>query len=158
MVTQEQFDFFKKVYQKEEDRFKELIGRGKIFISIITIYIGIFTLKVTDLGILEKDNLISKLLFLSSGFSFIISLVFSVLSIGIFNYEGIFDFEEEVRELIKNPRDNSKFYRNRLVDLTVSYERNSIQNDKRARYLWLASVFIFLGIFSHLIMFYIHVF
>lgn len=154
MFTKEQFDTFKYVYEKEEARFSELINRGKIYLSIITVYIGVFTLKIQDIGTLVGDESFPKILLGATGVSFISALLACVLALGIFKYEGLCDIKEELLAFDDTGKPDAEFYEDRLADMAVAYDRNSLQNDRRALLLQISSYLMLAGVFCHLLAFY----
>lgn len=48
MASKDQFETFKAVYKDEQERYAELINRGKIFLTIISLYLGVLTLNLKD--------------------------------------------------------------------------------------------------------------
>lgn len=157
MFTKVQFDTFKYIYEKEEARFSELINRGKIYLSIITIYIGVFTLKIQDIGTLVGDGSFSKILVGATGICFIFALLACILALGIFKYEGLCDIKEELLALGDAGKPDSEFYEDRLADMAVAYERNSEQNDHRASLLGISSYLVLAGVFFHMLAFYSYI-
>ncbi|GJQ60428.1 MAG: hypothetical protein D8M57_16115 [Candidatus Scalindua sp. AMX11] len=157
MFTKEQFDEFKYVYEKEDARFSELINRGKIYLSIITVYIGVFTLKIQDIATLVGNEWYSKVILGATGACFIFALLACVLALGIFKYEGLCNIKTELLKFDDAGKPNAEFYEDRLADMAVAYERNSLQNDRRALLLQLSSYLIFTGLFCHIIVFYSYI-
>ena len=157
MFTKEQFDTFKYIYEKEEARFSELINRGKIYLSIVTIYIGVFSLKIQDIAELVGDGAFSKILLGVTGACFIMALLACVLALGILKYEGLCDIKEELLAFGDSGKSDAEFYEDRLADMAVSYERNSLQNDRRASLLQVSSYLMIVGVFCHLLVFYSYI-
>jgi len=157
MFTKEQFHAFKYVYEKEEARFSELINRGKIYLSIITVYIGVFTLKIQDVSTLVGNGSFSKILLGATGVCFIFALLACVLALGIFKYEGLCDIKEELLAFDDKGKPDSEFYEDRLADMAVAYERNSEQNDRRASLLEISSYLVLAGVFFHMLTFYSYI-
>ena len=154
-LQKEHYDALKYGYDQEEVRQKELIERGKIFLSVLTIYVGILTLKVDDLQIVVKESPWS-LTFLGFTSAFIISsLLLTILSLGIFTYEEPFILEEALTEAVGTDS-LSEFYIDRLTDFAVGAGRNSKVNDKRGLLLAWASYFLVGGVATHLMAFYIY--
>lgn len=158
MGSREQFETYKYVYELEEKRFEELISRAKLYISIITIYLAILTIKVQDVTILAKGNKWGTVFAVLAGGAFILSLLFAVLSLGIYEYEGLCDIKQQLLIPGSVTKPDEEFYEDRLADLAVAYERNSIQNDKRANLLTISSWTIFIGITCHMVAFLIYAF
>ncbi len=41
MASESQYEFFKCAYDEERDRYRELINRGKVFLTVVSIYLGL---------------------------------------------------------------------------------------------------------------------
>ena len=151
-LMEQKYETLKYVYELEETRYSELIGRGKIFVSIITIYLGFFSTSYGDLA--DPVRKCDTLLLIAGGavIAFVSSLLLSVLSLGIFKYEGLCDLKKEIEEKGLESMEEDDFFGNRLADLAVSFDRNSDQNDKRAKLLSWASYLIIVGIIFHMVL------
>lgn len=79
----------------------------------------------------------------------LIAFLLSILAIGIYRYEMINRPKEIFETFGDDPPTNEEFFDDRIVDLTVACERNSSRNDRRAKLLFLASIFMLLGLFLH---------
>lgn len=151
---EKQYNFFKYLYEKEESRYKELLNRGKVFISIITFYLGLLLFKTSDYQTADAfiDTLgIKVFLYALPIILFSIAFLINILSLGIYTYE----YPNDLKSLIINNENqlynNTEFLKGRIVDFAIAMERNYETNNKRAKLLFYTSIFMFLGIIGHLI-------
>lgn len=143
------------MYVEENQRYRELLNRGKVFLSIITLYLGILFYKSSDLlsnTTLSKEEATDSFLvfFIASSVSFIFSLLFCLISLGILTYQYPSNPTELLEEFESKNQTDLEFFRNRTVDFTIAFEHNKKKNDSRGKYLRYTSGFIFMGILLHL--------
>lgn len=152
MATEKQFEFFKYLYTLEDQRFNELVNRGKVFTSIITLYLGLLFFKASEaLSLAREFNEVTLISYFGSIVLLVISLALSVLSLAIFQYEASTTPEAIIESFSDLPPSDEDFFDDRIVDFTVATPRNSEKNNRRARLLLWSNVFLFIGIISHLI-------
>lgn len=153
MATENQYNFFKYVYEKEQDRYKELLNRGKVFIGIISFYVGTLVVNsVNNLPDLKGEHhLWSDYLILVSLITFGIGFFLSILAMGFYKHENITNLTRVIKSFGDSPMRDEDFFDYRLADFTVATERNHEKNNIRAKLLTGTLVCIFLGILSHLI-------
>jgi len=146
MATNTQYDFFKFIHSKESERYSELINRGKIFLTIITLYIGALVFKSSEFqnAISENIQSVYSLIYFSSIGMFLFALILNILALGIYTYEKISNPEKIIKNYKGSVPKDSDFLDDRIADLTVSFKRNSKQNDKRAKLLFWVTVFMLL--------------
>jgi hypothetical protein len=92
---EKQYEIFFSIFQQENERFKELINRGKIFLSIITVYLGLFTIKLSDLVAITESQ-VGLFLATVTGSFFILSLLFTCLALGLYRYEALCNIKDEL--------------------------------------------------------------
>ena len=145
MATQEQFEYFKYMYEEENERYKHLTDRGKIYISLITVY-GAFLIFTIKDGALKGDLI---LIYIAATFSFVIAFASVLIALGMYSYETPTDPTEYIEELGDEPPTNEEFFDDRIIDLSVAYNRNVETNDKRVRMLLLSNFFLLVGLSLH---------
>lgn len=137
MATEIQYQIYKAVYDEEAARYSALENRSKLYLTIITFYLGAITFKINDvLEFVSKFN-VRKWLYLASGFILVVALLLTVLATRIRKYEGICDLEEVYQS--NEGETDEDFLENRLTDLAVATNRNSDENNKVATLLQWAS-------------------
>jgi hypothetical protein len=145
MATDTKYRIFKEIYDEETKRYSELDGKAKLYVTIITFYLGATAFKFKDVIELTGAVPCGRWLYLAMGSVLIAALLRTVLAIRIRNFEGICNPVEVIREIAKTLPNDDDFREDRIVDLAVATNRNSAQNDNIARNLSFASVFILLA-------------
>lgn len=156
-MTQRQFEFFKALYEEENSRLKDLIERGKIYLSVVAAYSGLFAF-TTDKLPAPTTSWLAKCVFCLVAVSLIAALVSIMRSLGIYSYEGLVDPEELLKEIGANAQSDDVFFDFRVADLSVAHNRNEKQNDRRAWYLSVASWLTVAGILFHMVFVFLVVF
>ena len=143
MATEAQYKFFKDLYDEESKRYSELDGKAKLYITIITFYLGAIAFKFKD--VLDFTSSISYTKWLYSAIALVLvgALLFTVNAMRIRVFEGINDPEEIIKGFGKKPPTDDDFRDDRIADLAVATKRNSGQNDRIAKSLSFASLWIF---------------
>ncbi|MDX2044952.1 MAG: hypothetical protein SF097_27320 [Acidobacteriota bacterium] len=153
MATEAQYQFFKGLYDAEQARYRELIDRGKLFLSIITIYLGLLSV-AADKTIPKLDSsLFAKSAYVVSVMFIIIAMALVVLAVGIFKYEYPSDPQRIIESFKDVPPTDDDFRDERIIDFTVATKRNFSQNEMRARLLRLSSFMLLLGALGQAIFF-----
>lgn len=152
MATKEQWEIFKYIYEQETARYENLNSRGKVYLSLITLYLGAVAFKADFWFLQASQTAISTILFTALLGSFVSALCVTVAALGIYTYEGLADPEGIIKQFGDRPPSNEDFYDDRIADATVAANRNSVTNDKRATLLTIASVLLITGILSHVIL------
>jgi hypothetical protein len=146
VATKDQYEFFKFLFENEEKRSTSLIDRGKTFISLIALYSGFIALSADEkIG----DAVLLWILFASAALSMLMSLLLSIVAVGVFRYEKINSPENIISSFGDVSPSDPEFFDDRIIDLTVACNRNSKRNDQRAKLLFWASFFILLGLSLH---------
>ncbi len=147
MASQTQYDYYMFLYEHERSRYIELVNRGKLFLSIITLYMGLLAVGADKtINVLENSFIVLSIYFISV-LLLIGSLIEVVLAIGIYSNEKPSNPETMIQNLDKTPTDD-EFRDERIIDLAVATNRNSKNNDFRAERLKMSSFFLLLGIFG----------
>ena len=153
MATQTQYDFFKYLYDAEQTRYRELIDRGKLFLSIITIYLGLLAVAADKTIPLSKHSLIIAITYTTSVIFIVGAMVPVVLAVGVFKYERPSDPMRIVENFGREIPIDEEFLDARLVDFAVATERNFSQNEKRANLLRVSSFILLLGAIGQAVFF-----
>ena len=146
MSSPVQFEYFKFLYEHERHRHIELINRGKVYLSIITLYMGLLAMGA-DKTIARVENSLPLILIYISSLFFIISALADVIfAIGIYTNEKPSDPEVIINRMDDTVTPDQKFIEDRIIDFAVATNRNSANNDKRAGYLRYSTYLLLLGI------------
>jgi hypothetical protein len=152
MSTETQYKVFKELYEEEGKRYSELDGKAKLYITIITFYLGAIAFKFKDVMELTSSVTYTRWLYLAIGSVLIAALLCTVIAMRIRTFEGICNPEEVIQRFGPTPPSDDDFRDDRITDLAVATNRNSSQNDAIARTLSLASLFIlFAGIIQFIL-------
>jgi hypothetical protein len=153
LATKTQYDVFRSVYDEESERHSGLEGRAKLYLTIITAYLGAVAFKTTDvLAFISKFN-ISFYWYLLLGVCLILALLLTVFAMGIRTYEGVFDPEAEIKSFGPKRPSDEEFLDKRIVDLAVATNRNSDVNNRIATCLFYAGLLIFIAVCLQLVVF-----
>jgi len=145
LATQAQYDFFKDLYEEENARAQSLIDRGKIYLSIVSLFFGGVFLKL-DWAIDHRNEIERGFGFYVIGTaSFLIALVLVCLALQVLSYEALTDPEELIVQISGEQAADAEFRAARIADYTVASMRNSHQNDRRAVYLQVSLALIIVG-------------
>lgn len=152
MATEKQYQFFKSLYDEENRRYAELADRAKMYIGVITLYVGAISFKIEDIAKFAKQENVPIWLFLFVGVVFVGALLFSVWAVFVRDYEGICDPEALVQQFGNAAPVDDDFYADRIVEVAVAVNRNVTKNDDVARRLSIASWLLFLGVLIHMML------
>jgi hypothetical protein len=145
MSTRFHYEFFRSVCKEEDARYDSLIDRGKIYLSIISIFFGGVFFKL-DWIFENRAKLQSGLPFYAAGIlSIFIALVLVALALQVLSYEAPSDLNSIIDNL-ELDNDESEFINARISELAVANERNILQNDRRATLLQGALISILVGV------------
>ena len=132
---------------------------AKYFFQSRTLYIGFLSLKpVQSIATIEDLTLKSNNLMLKSSYGLIlilllVSLLLVILALGIYRYQAVSDPVSIIKGFGATPPTDDDFLDSRIVDYAVATKKNSEQNNKRARLLWFATIFLFLAALAHVTFF-----
>jgi hypothetical protein len=146
MATEIQYQAFRAEYDEESRRASGLENRAKLYLTIITAYLGVIGFKIEDLlKFLDKFN-VPVTLYLVMAVVLVGALLCTVWAMGIRTYEGLFDPKKEIESFGKKAPTDDEFRDKRLADLAVATNRNSKQNGRVATALQCAGILILLAI------------
>jgi len=139
MATKEQYGFFLSLYQEEERTYEQLEGRAKVYLTIISIFLAGLLLKADDAK--KSAAILGMPWWLLSGVALLLSaaLLLVVIAMRIRTYEGAADPEAIIAKFGERPPVDEDFFDDRIVDLAVATNRNSVVNNKTATTLEWAS-------------------
>ena len=116
MATQAQYDFFKDLYEEENARAQSLIDRGKIYLSIVSLFFGGVFLKL-DWAIDHRNEIERGFGFYVIGTaSFLIALVLVCLALQVLSYEALTDPEELIVQISGEQAADAEFRAARIAD------------------------------------------
>ena len=153
MATKVQYDVFRAVYDEESERHTVLESRAKLYLTIITAYLGAVAFKTTDVLAFLARFCISFYWYLLLGVCLIVALLLAICAMGIRKYEGVFDPEAEIKSFGRNPPTDEDFLDKRIVDLAVASNRNNKVNNRIAGYLHYSGTMVFLAVCLQLVVF-----
>jgi hypothetical protein len=155
MPTKEQFDVFRFLFDQENEREKILIDRSKLYISLVTLYAGLLALAAKDA---QPRNVWQWSIFAIAVASLVLAFLMALWAANVTDYEGVNDPEEMIENEFKDKQpSNQAFLSERIVDLAVASNRNSRVNDGKAKKLFIAGVFMLVGIAVHSLYFLIRI-
>jgi hypothetical protein len=157
MASKEQYEYYKFLYDHERSRYLELVNRGKLFLSIITLYMGLLAVGADKTISGLESSILLTLVYFISVFLLVASLVAVVLAIGIYKNEKPSSPREMILSLKDNVPTDDEFRDERVVDLAVATDRNSENNDLRAKRLQVSSYLLILGILGQALFLYLYV-
>jgi len=135
MIYKEQIDFFRDVYKEEEARYQSLTDRGKIYLSIVSVFFGGVFLKY-DWILDHRPSLKDGLAFHALGIAaFLVSLMLICRALQVIDYAEIADLSDLVKTENLESQPLEEFYKLRMADYAAAYEVNFTQNDKWANLL-----------------------
>jgi hypothetical protein len=153
MATKAQYEVFRGAYEEENERHSGLESRAKLYLTIITAYLGAVAFKTTDVLAFLKTFDIPFYWYLLLGICLILALLLAVCAMGIRKYEGVFDAEAEIKSFGDKPPADEDFFDKRIVDLAVATNRNSAVNNRIATYLQWSGILVFVAVCLQLIVF-----
>lgn len=153
MATENQYKFYRALYDEENDRYGLLEARAKLYLTILTFYLGSLAFKITDVKIFFSEFAIPLAIAMAAGLAFVIALLCCISAILIRKYEAITDPEELIASLGLNPPRDDEFFDDRIVDMAVATNRNSRQNDRAANALQAAGLLMAAGVVLHVVVF-----
>jgi hypothetical protein len=146
MATEAQYQCFKDIYDRETKRGEQLIDRGKIYLSVITLYMGLLGVAFDKITPMLAGHCFEKTIYILSLIIFIFSLALVIFSIGIYCYRFPTDPETVIFSFGTNQPLDNDFFDARIADFTVAFKENLPVNEKRANLLKYASWLMLFGI------------
>jgi hypothetical protein len=139
MATKTQYDFFKAVYDEETERYNALEGRAKLYLTIITFYLGAIAFKIDDVMKFVSQFRMPIWLYMLLTTVLLIALLLTVLATRIRVYESVCDLKRIIGSFGESPPNDEDFLDDHLVELAVATDRNRKENDRVAAVLQWAS-------------------
>jgi hypothetical protein len=112
MATEVQFDFFKHLYQEEDDRRKQHLESAKTYLSL-SIFYSAFILFVAEK--LKPDSVSFKCIFVGTVVAMLLAFLLSISATGISNYE----ISTRPRDIIKDSQTDEEFFKDRIAETPV---------------------------------------
>lgn len=153
MATENQYKFYRALYEEENARYGLLEARARLYLTILTFYLGALAFKLADVKVFFLEFGIPLPVGMAAGLAFVIALLCCISSILIREYEAITDPEELIASLGPNPPRDEDFFDDRIVDMAVATNRNSRQNDRAANALQAAGWLMAAGVVLHVAVF-----
>lgn len=139
MATEKQMAFFKSLYDEELARHSGLQERAKVYITVITIYVGVIGLKIQEVATLATSFKVPYWLLLVVGVAVGVALLLTVLAVRIRQYEAAADPYVVSKEFQAGTPTDEAFFSARIADYTVATRKNRVTNDDvGARLHWAA--------------------
>jgi len=142
MATKDQCDFFRFLHDEEERRYEQLEARGKLYLSIVTLFLATLIFKAQDVRASVKELNVPWWLVLAEAVLLAVTLFFIVLGALIRDYEGVADPERVLESFGEEPPSDDEFFDDRIADYAVSTNRNAAVNDRVARHLEIAGLIL----------------
>ena len=153
MASKIQYDVFRAAYEEESERHSGLESRAKLYLTIITAYLGAVAFKTSDVLNFLNRFCVPYYWYLFLAVCLVVALLLAICAMGIRKYEGVFDPEKEIKRLGDKPPTDDDFLDKRIVDLAVATNRNSAINNRVAEYLQYSGILIFLAVCLQLVIF-----
>lgn len=150
MATKTQYEFFRSLYDEENNRLSELVNRAKVYLPVVTFFLGVLLLKSEWVISVAKGNLIIIFFFISM-FSFFAALVTTIVSLRVMKYKGICDPEDVITQWGKSPPEDEQFFKERIADFAVAAQKNHTLNNTRGSWLHTTGIFLLIGVACSLI-------
>lgn len=146
MATSNQLEYFQWTFNREVEREKELINRGKIYLSIITLYLGLSGIAADKLVAGLDDGSWLAIVYIAGFFAFATALVLVIRAMSVFRYVYPTDPETVLIEGREAWPNDARFNLERIAELTAAFKHNHPINEKRATALKYATYAMFAGI------------
>ena len=146
MATEAQYACFKDIFDRESVRQEQLIERGKVFLSIITLYLGLLGVAVDEIVPEIRGNWLAVCAYLASFAAFLLSIALVIRALGIYKYVYPTDPERVVLQIEDDWPMDSEFFDDRIAELAAAFKTNHPANERRANLLKLASFSMLAGI------------
>jgi hypothetical protein len=144
MATELQYEYFQKLYEEENERYKDLAARGRFLLGLQTLYASALALKFKEFMEFAQGTKLPMQAIGAVGVLTGIGLLFTILGMRIRAYEAPSEPNAMIQhQNFDNLRD-SEFIVDRLADFAVATARNSDANDRVAGLLEVSGWFTFL--------------
>ena len=146
MATSNQLEYFQWIFNREVEREKELINRGKIYLSIITLYLGLSGIAADKLVAGLNEGSYLPFVYVAGFIAFAAALVLVIRAMSVFRYVYPTDPETVLIEGREAWPNDARFNLERMAELAAAFEYNHPINEKRATALKYATYALFAGI------------
>jgi hypothetical protein len=153
VATKVKYDVFRAAYDEESEHNLALESRAKLYLTIITAYLGAVAFKTTDVLVFLGRFCIPFCWYLLLGVCLLLALLLVICAMGIRKYEGVFDPKAEIQSLGEKAPTDEEFLDKRIVDLAVATTRNSKVNNRKAIYLQYSGILVFVAVCLQLVVF-----
>lgn len=150
MATKEQCEFFKSLYDEENSRHGILENRAKLYITIISLYLGAIAFKIPDIAPLSQQLKVHPLVFYLVIIVFLAALIAAIVAIKIRSYAAVCDPIEVILNFESAPQSNEEFFDRRIVEYAVATKVNRQVNNRVATTLQSAVWMLFVGVVVHM--------
>ncbi|HEY6159274.1 MAG TPA: hypothetical protein VIV88_17635 [Gemmatimonadales bacterium] len=151
MATKEQYAFFRALYDEEEHTYDQLEARARLYLTIISLFLAALLLKADEAK--RSAEALGLPWFLLTTVALLLAgaLLLVVIAMRIRTYEGPADPQAIIEGFADEPPTDDTFLDERIVDLAVATNRNSVANNKTATTLQYASYCLVLAMFILLV-------
>lgn len=139
MATKEQYEFFRFLHEDEERTYLALEARGRFYFSVISLFFASLLLKAE---VITSATTLGIPRWVLTVFAAVLtlSLVLVTVAARIRSYEGVADPKKIVESYGKKEPKDEAFFDDRIADLVVATNRNSVVNERVATVLFWAGV------------------
>lgn len=138
MATQAQYDFFKQLFELEEQRYANLQMKAKFFLGAASAVVAAVTLKLPDVLTFVQRFRVDVSAVILIGIGMTVAIVCSIAAMTIAHYDRVADPERIIRSFGDDPPADDDFRDDRIVDYAVATNVNFKTNNRTATYLQVA--------------------
>ena len=146
MATEQQFAFFRAMHDAEEVRYNQLQDKARFYFGVSSAFLGAVAFSLADIAAFAKQYDIPVIFFLIVAIGMAISVVFTVLAMGIRGYERVADPRRIIDSMVESVQSDDAFRDDRIVDFAAATIFNSKVNGRTANFLRYAGVTIVVSI------------
>lgn len=139
MATEAQYLYFKDTYDREVKRHERLIDRGKVYLSLITLYLGLLGVAADKVIPKIAESLVVAVAYLASLAAFFVALGLLLFALGIYRYTYPSNLKSVIEEYGAEPPTDSEFLDMRMAELAAAFSFNLGVDENRASFLKYAS-------------------
>lgn len=150
MATENQFEFFRSLYEAENKRAALMQGHARDNLALATLYSAflVFVVQNTASNSPPMTTVGKVLVSLCVG-AMMLSFLLSLLATRVANFEIPTNPNAILDSFGREPPSDSEFFDDRIADYVVAYERCFPINERKGKLLLIARYFLLFGIFSH---------
>jgi hypothetical protein len=138
VATQLQYEFFRHLFELEEQRYANLQGKAKFFLGVASAVVAAVTIKLPDVLVFMQRFRVDFSIAMVIAIGMMVALVCSILAMTIAHYDRVADPEQIIRNFGDDPPLDEDFLDDRIVDYSVATNVNFDVNNKTAIYLQIA--------------------